>query len=366
MPGRLPTNSKGGRPWTSPCRAAECEIAFKAQSVGDSHVGSFKLLVEGRVVRTHSISEPSAQKTHTVSWKLNLPAGTNRVQVIADGVLGSFGRSDEVVITRVDRAEARPKLFLLGVGVSAYETIDRKGVEYAASDVERLVAAQVKHGKTVYEQIDPTLQLNGKATKAEVLDAFEELSKKAFKAERAVTLIFLAGHGKVDPRGNFYFLAVNSDAGKLRATAISAAELKDALKAIPGKVVVFLDTCHSGALAGDDARNTGLADDLVRDLTSDNYGVAVVCSSRGKELSRQNNDHEAGLFSLALEEALAGKATKDRSGEILAVTKYKNGAIYLPELFAYVNRRVRTLSEDTQHPYAEGLKKVGELPLTKP
>jgi hypothetical protein len=115
----------------------------------------------------------------------------------------------------------------------------------------------------------------------------------------------------VDGRGKYYFVAVDSDTTKLRSTAIGAAELKDALKAIPGRVVVFLDTCHSGAFTGDDARNTGLTDDLVRDLTSDDCGVAVVCSSRGKQLSRSSSGQKAGLFTLAVEEALSGKATKD-------------------------------------------------------
>jgi WD40 repeat protein len=331
----------------------ECEIAFKTRGVGDNHVRSLQLLVNGRPQRTQRVTP--APGPLAFRWKLSLAAGENRVQVVAHGVRGSFSHSDEVVITRVDRAEALPKLFLLGVGVSAYDKVERKGVEYAASDVKRLVAAQRKYGEAMYKECDPKILIDDRATKAEILDALEELGKKTLRAERAVTLIFLAGHGKLDERGNYYFLAVDSDAQRLRSTAISAAEIMDALKAIRGRVVIFLDTCHSGAFAGDDTRSTGLTDDLVRELASDDCGVAVICSSRGKQLSRQSSGEKAGLFTLAVEEALAGKAAKDKSG-----------AIYLPDLYAYVNQRVKQMSEDSQHPYAEGLKKVGELPLTKP
>ena len=59
-------------------------------------------------------------------------------------------------------------------------------------------------------------------------------------------------------------------------TALSTAEFKDALKNIPGKVIVFLDSCHSGAFAGTDLerqlKSRGV-DTVVLTGISSNVGV---------------------------------------------------------------------------------------------
>ena len=66
--------------------------------------------------------------------------------------------------------------------------------------------------------------------------------------------------------------------------------------------------------------------------------------------------------------ALAGHdvTITDSVAAALVSARDRISAIYLPDLFAYVSKRVKELSDDQQHPYASELKKVGELPLTKP
>jgi WD40 repeat protein len=344
-------------------KTEEYEIAAQAVPVGDNHVTAVQLLLDGRpynLGRARRIFAPKPGLVR-VSWKVKLPAGPSRVQVVAESVKGSTQRSDEVVLVREDDREALPTLLLLSVGVSQYSKVNRRGVEYTASDAQRFLKAQLEHGRALYRARTHTIRLpedrdsTGKATKGDLLDALEEVGKKAREAKKPVTLIFLAGHGKVDALGNFYFLTADSDPDKLRSSAVSGTELKAALRDMPGRVVLFLDACHSGAFAGD-TRSEGLTEDLFRDLTSDECGVVMVCSSRGKEVSRQRNMGEkGGLFTLALVEGLSGKAARDR-----------NGAIYLPALFEYVNKRVKELSDNQQHPYASDLKRAGELPLTKP
>jgi WD40 repeat protein len=338
-------------------KTEECEITAKAKPVGDNYVSSLQLLVDGRPHEggraKFIIREPKAGEA-TATWKANLAPGKRRIRVVAEGVKGSTSQSEEIEIIRDDEREALPKLLLLGVGVSAYEKTDRKGVEYAADDVKKFIKAQVTHGKALYPDGETIALTDGKATTENIRDAFDALIKKARGAKNPVTMIFLAGHGKVNEQDDFYFLAADSDPKRLRATAISGSELKDALTKIPGKVIVFLDACHSGAFAGDAFRNTGLTEDLFRELTSPECGVVMICSSRGKELSQQSAT-KGGYFTFAVVEGLSGKAARD-----------KNGAVYLPDLFAHVSKRVKELSEDQQHPYSSPLKAVGDLPLTKP
>ena len=114
-------------------------------------------------------------------------------------------------------------------------------------------------------------------------------------------------------------MATDSDPRRLRATAVSAAELKDALNAIPGKVVRFLDACHAGAFA----------DKPYRELTRD-CRVVMSCSSCADEESKQRAALKAGLFTEADLEGLAGKAARDRDGILTA-----------EELFDYLRKRVK-------------------------
>jgi WD40 repeat protein len=339
-------------------KTEECHIVAKARATGDNHVTALQLMVDGRPYRggnaKFAIPEPKPGEA-SASWKANLDPGKHRIQVAVESVKGSTSLSEELEVIRADEPEALPKLLVLAVGVSAYTKAAPQGVEYAGSDAQRFLDAQFTHGKALYPDADPLPLTSGAATRADILDAFDTIGKKARGHKNPVTLIFLAGHGKVSELGEFYFLAADSDPQRLRATAIRGADLKDALKNIPGKVIVFLDACHSGAFAGDTFRTPGLTDDLFHDLTAPECGVVVICSSRGREVSQQNNMQKAGMFTLALAEGLSGQATK-----------HKNGAIYLPDLFAYINRRVREMSGDQQHPYSSELNKIGNVPLTRP
>jgi hypothetical protein len=80
----------------------------------------------------------------------------------------------------------------------------------------------------------------------------------------------------------------------------------------------------------------------------------MICSARAEEQALQDNGEKGGRFTLALVEALAGKATRD-----------KDGAIHPADLFAYVSRTVRERTENKQNPYAGKLNRF-DLPLTRP
>ena len=59
-----------------------------------------------------------------------------------------------------------------------------------------------------------------------------------------------------------------------------------------------------------------VTDDLVRDLLSDDYGVIVMCSSMGREVSLENPDRGHGAFTKALLEGLRGQADYNRDTRI--------------------------------------------------
>ena len=62
-----------------------------------------------------------------------------------------------------------------------------------------------------------------------------------------LSIVFLSGHGFLDPKQKFWFLTREADTARLRTTAISNDDLLNSITSVPGKKVLFIDACHSGA-----------------------------------------------------------------------------------------------------------------------
>ena len=73
------------------------------------------------------------------------------------------------------------------------------------------------------------------ATAVAIKDGLDWLTHQV--TEHDVGIVYLAGHGIVDERNRFYFLAADSDAQRLRATAVAKDDIADALD----------ETCGQGA-----------------------------------------------------------------------------------------------------------------------
>ena len=98
-----------------------------------------------------------------------------------------------------------------------------------------------------------------------------------------------------------------------------------------------------------------MADDLIRDLATDDYGVIVMCSSMGREYSMESDRHQQGYFTVALLEALNGKADTNQ-----------DQLVYLTEIDAYISDRVKTLTDGMQHPVTSKPTTIRSFPISKP
>jgi hypothetical protein len=331
-------------------------VAF---SVGDHPVKRMRLLVNGRDYdgkrSTFVVPKPKLGKV-TRTWQVELEPDPEpyTIQVLADNTLGVVGRSDVVRIRRKPLKETRPRLFVLAIGVSEYEKEDlRKGVYYCAADARKFADTIEKSSKPLYRQVVVEKLIDKDATRKKILRALARLRKEA--TQRDAVMIFFAGHGKRDEQTRFFFLPVEADLGELRSNCLSEADFKDEIKGLPGKVILFLDACHSGALIENSRSVDGLTDQLYRDLTSQEYGLVMMCSSRGLEESKESSKHESGYFTLALVEGLLGKARKT-----------KECVVYLEALDEYVTKRVKELSDGNQHPLTKQPSSITNIALTKP
>lgn len=340
---------------------ADVEISAVATSRGQHPVTAMRLLIDGRPhegkagVRT--ISSPKVGDA-TVSWNVSLSPGKHRLQVLADSS-ASQGSSDELEVTylgdtSLDAIEL-PTLYVLAVGISAYEG-DLK-LDYAAKDAEAIVATFQSKSKPLFRKIEVRTLTDKQATRAEILKGLGWLRKEVTQRDFAV--FSFSGHGQKDIDGGLYFLPVDADPDNLSSTAILADQFKLPLTALPGKVIMLLDACHSGGVGtASTGRRKGageLTEDLVRDLVTDESGVVMMCSSTGRESSLENNEARQGNFTLAIVEGLSGKADYN-----------KDGHVYLNELDTYVTDRVKELTRGQQHPVTAKPSSIRSFPLAKP
>jgi uncharacterized caspase-like protein len=244
--------------------------------------------------------------------------------------------------------QAPGDLYVLAIGVNAYPGKDK--LEYAVKDARDLEQAFQQHSRSVFRNVATKLLTNRRADRAGILQGLEWLKTETKPEDVAV--IFYSGHGGNDRPAGFYLVPAGYDDRHPRKTMVSGKELREAVKAIRGRVLLLLDCCSAGAvLAGQGAGPRPAR--LTREL--DGHGVMVLCAARPRETAAETSKLHHGLLTRALLEALRGKADANNDGTVTA-----------GELDEYVVRRVRQLSKDEQHAVAGATRSIHALPLARP
>src|SRR5687768_10149695 len=148
-----------------------------------------------------------------------------------------------------------------------------------------------------------------------------------------LTLLYFTGHGVKDDEGRLYLAMTNTRRAALMFTAISAAQLNDAMDACASRrKVLILDCCYSGAFP---AGRTAKADEGVQTLERfQGKGRAVLTASDATQYAFEGDDLSgsgtSSVFTRYLVEAIrSGAADLDDDGDIA-----------LDELYSYVRERV--------------------------
>jgi uncharacterized caspase-like protein len=279
------------------------------------------------------------------SIEVRLPPGSSEVGLFArSGALA--GDVVKIRLTRAGGATAeelfKPKLYALVVGISAYDNADYN-LGYAAKDARDFAAALVNQKGGLYSEVTLRILPDKEATGGAIRDGLDWLTKQV--TSRDVGLIYLAGHGVLDERERFYFLAADSDVARLRATGVPREDIQDALNALAGKALLFLDACHAGAIATTVKTRGGVdINSVVNEFTRSERGVVVFTASTGRQTSQESNAWGNGAFTKAVVEGLGlpgKKAEADFRGD---------GKITTSALDLYVSERVKALTGGAQSP----------------
>ncbi len=276
-------------------------------------------------------------------YSLSLQKGINTVTVTAYNQKNVASESQTIRLLSLG-VKNQPRFYVLSIGVSDYANASQN-LTYADMDARKIAELfSTQDTAGLYESIHTELLVNSKATRENIKDKINFFLSDARKQD--VVILFFAGHGTTDARGRYYFLGYDADIENPAANGIKESDFGDDLIASiqAQKVIVMLDSCHSGGV-------TAVAKRGVQDITqvverlSEATGYIFMSAARKNEYAYESTEWQGGAFTLAVEEALKkGKADINN-----------DSFIGINELNAYVYNRVIELTNSKQHPSISGL-----------
>jgi WD40 repeat protein len=310
-----------------------------------------KVLVDGRPVAAGGIDTAPKE-----SGELSVPIPSRDcdVSVIAEnrhaaGELATIRLRWKGAAAR-EEFEIKPKLYVLAVGVSMYQDPEMR-LNLAAKDALDFGAAWNDQRGRLYSGVEVRTLTDAQATKGNILDGLDWLQRQV--TAKDVAMLFFAGHGVNDSTGAFYFLPLDADLEKLKRTGISQADITSTVAVIAGKVLVFVDACHSGNLMGKlKRRGVVVVSSVINELASAENGAVVFSSATGRQYALENAEWGNGAFTKGLVEGIRGKADFTSTGRIT-----------VNMLDLYVSERVKELTKGQQTPTTVKPPNVPDFPV---
>ncbi len=322
-------------------------VTYEIRNPSGAPIKDVKVLVDGRPpVKERGIRRTPRGKVGEM--RVPLPSRDCEISLVAENQYAA-GNPATVRLRWEGKKQTAPKprLFVLAVGVSAYDRPDLR-LGFPAQDARDLAAVFKQQKDGFYRAVDLRVVVDESATRQGILDGLDWIRQQT--SQEDVAVIFLAGHGVNGPDGAYYFLPRNADPERLAETGAPYAAIRDVIVNLPGKALAFVDTCHSGNIMG--GGGAGDVDQVANDLSAAENGVVVFASSTGRQVSVEHPRWGNGAFTEALVEALSGKAdyTNDRT-------------ITINELDLYIAERVASLTGGRQTPTTTKPRTVPNFPV---
>jgi ElaB/YqjD/DUF883 family membrane-anchored ribosome-binding protein len=326
------------------------------------------------------------QKTQNLekTIPIKLAAGRNKIQV---SVLNSAGAESLYANAEVNCTAVRPKpkLYAVALGVSQYDRPEWC-LKYAAKDATDLIGKIKEKAGSSYSEVKPLLLTDKDVTKESAAKIKQFLSGATIDD---TVVIFMAGHGILDDKYDYYFGTTDIDPAKPSERGMPYEAIDNILAEVPSlKKALLMDTCHAGELDDDEKKELAASDGKSAPVATDSSlkgkiavrsigtrgmtvqavqgakgksdwyeklqdmfvdlrrgsGATVISSSQGAEYAFESSEQSNGLFTYALMEAMDGKATPSKDGQIT-----------ISSVGDYVKKRVQDLTKGKQNPNLRGV-----------
>lgn len=346
-----------------------------------AELSELKLLLNGKAIHAYDLSDGTE---FTYEEEIDLNPGENRLSLYASNV--HAGHIGEERIIRLDEGEPdagtdpdpdeppkpdddlsdllKPNLYMLAVGVSDFADDEISDLAFCDDDASAMAGFFGGQEGGLFAKTEIRLLTNEDATEAKIQEGLDWLEKSA--TQKDFVVLFLASHGMNDEKGKFYMIPHDCDPENLRATAVAWEDFGEILGNLPSRVLMFLDTCHSGRLGANlfSMANRGQTrsigglksafdnSEAIRELTSEEVGVVIMAASTGNESSLENEEWGHGAFTSGVIAGLEGEA--DLNGDSI---------VHLIELDYYAAEKVKTLTDGAQHPTTVKPSTISRLPV---
>ncbi|MEO7923748.1 MAG: caspase family protein, partial [Chitinophagaceae bacterium] len=327
-------------------------ITYSVNSPIDAPAKNLRVLINGRPAATERGLKPIAATEQKII--VTVPSQDCTITLLAEN---DNGISPEANLYLKWAAPAivkdefiyKPKLYVLAIGVSDYNKSELK-LGFAAKDAGDFASTMALQKGALYSDVVLKKLINKDATKDAITDGLEWIQKQT--SQKDLAMIYFGGHGLNDNNGIFYMLPVGADIDRIRTTCLNFEELKQTVSNIAGKVVVFIDACHSGNVMGSTRKGNIDINAIVNELSSTENGAITFTSSTGKEFSLEDPKWGNGAFTKAVIEGLTGKAAIPGKNKIT-----------IKSLDAYISERVKELTGGKQHPTSVTPPNVPDFPI---
>ncbi|MFH1136344.1 MAG: caspase family protein [Pseudomonadota bacterium] len=344
----LPPEVRLIQPTTTRLATTSPEVSIKAlaQSVTGEPISEFQIFQDGRPVFEAPRGGVSGGGPEgRLDQKIKLRPGLNTFTLSA---ANRFARSNPLTLTvrfvgrPSDLPEEKPDLHVLAVGVSRYRDADLN-LNYARLDAEAAAVFFEGQKNGLYRRVRVKTLLDEEATRAGIEAGLNRLLEEAGPNDLAV--LFLAGHGRDNGRGDYYFLSHDARLDDSDALGAPWPVFREFLTKTPARVILLADTCRSGGITG--SRRLPFPSEIdmtgpLKEVVASGTGVAVLAASTGRGDSKESSKWGHGAFTLAVLEGLRGDADYNR-----------DRIIDLFELNLFVTHRVIELTGGTQRPTVE-------------
>ena len=316
----------------------------------ERELAAVRLYVDGRL----NTEIPVKGRRAEVPIDLPDPGGGRWITAIVVDTQGLVSQPNAVQLP----GSLRPlgTLRAVAIGVDSYQDPSLPRLAYAKADAQRLLRALKASERKAVRTVQTTSLLDAQVTPERLLASVREAAQATGPDDMLV--VFYAGHGLDDVADNrtdasLVLTTAVTRMDDLKSTAVSWASLAQALGVAKGKIVVILDSCHSG-IAGSDAFATN--DDAVSVLmTRAGAPMVVLAGSKGRQFSEENAKAGGGVFTAAIAAAISEeRATHDLD---------RSGLIDLGELYTAVKARVFEMTSGQQTPWLTRNALVGEMAL---
>ncbi|MCI5151426.1 MAG: caspase family protein, partial [Candidatus Electrothrix sp. MAN1_4] len=229
---------------------------------------------------------------------------------------------------------------------------DRKYLNYAGADAREFVQEMRKQAGPgrLYRKLELKVLINEQADRGAVLDGLDWIERETKNND--VAMVFFAGHGKLDRRGDYFFLPKDFEPGRFMSSGVSYDAINSTVSRIQGKALFFVDTCYSGKAAGLRGNDTVDITKIINDLSATENGVIVLSATTGQQTALELHKWKHGAFTQALLEALSGDANY-----------IQDKVIQVSEIRTYIAGRVKTLTNGHQTPAVVIPRNVPDFPV---